>query len=504
MALLNGKSGRNRLLETGKLFWSTLILALLIALPGEGSPGVYLSIGSVHERAAAERCVKLLEKAGMKTWTKRVSIGDRVFTRITILKDYGTIPNAEKALAELKNNLLVKELGFATPWIFIGDPKATPRRKKITLPKGTPRKDTPVSITPPERKTVVRSTDLVLKKTDTAVEPVNKNIETVIEPVNKTDHRVISIGNAGVMDIIETKEKKPLEIVQIVPGQGNKVGSRGPLMVFLNERVYVPSISGNLEVVENGTPVAGTVNVLPSSGGNAILSYIPFNDFKKNSDINVRIKKGMKDSGGNTMTRDTSFQVSTGLFPDTGNDNNLGFERGTLNLAFQGDACVMKAPGGFDAPEGRHFAAISTGMIFTRKPALMHTTSMMTVGPINERIGELSFKYNFASAEFNDQIGSLFDDTAMLIITGTNANKVFMINSVNLAGYQKESLPYDFFPGFPDTGKSNGITGWKEFTVKDIDISGPVTLMFILSDVGDREFSSLLFIDDIRIKAVNP
>lgn len=75
-----------------------------------------------------------------------------------------------------------------------------------------------------------------------------------------------------------------------------------------------------------------------------------------------------------------------------------------------------------------------------------------------------------------------------------------MISSINIAGYQKQSLPFDAIPGFPDSDVHNGITGWKDFVIKDIDIKGPATLTFILLDVGDAAYSSILFIDDVKIK----
>lgn len=75
-----------------------------------------------------------------------------------------------------------------------------------------------------------------------------------------------------------------------------------------------------------------------------------------------------------------------------------------------------------------------------------------------------------------------------------------MITSINISGYQTTTLPFDAINGFPDNDVHNGITGWKDFIIKDIDIKGPVTLTFILSDVGDAAYSSILFIDDLKIK----
>ncbi len=145
-------------------------------------------------------------------------------------------------------------------------------------------------------------------------------------------------------------------------------------------------------------------------------------------------------------------------------------------------------------------AALSTGQIISGYNALMGTTSMLTCGPIDGTIKEISFKYNLASAEFNVYVGSIFDDSALLMVSGSEKSKVYMISSINIAGYQTNSLPYGAIQGFPDSDVHNGITGWKDFVIKDINIKGPVTLTFVLSDVGDSAYSTILFIDDVKIK----
>ncbi len=354
---------------------------------------------------------------------------------------------------------------------------------------------------PGDKKTVSPDKKEVPKRTGPVhVRPEEYALKEKVIETGKGGGKIVNIGDAGAMETSDTRDKKPLDIVQVIPGPGNKVGPRGPVMVFLNDRVYVPSIPDSIEVHEDGTPVPGTVTILPNSSGCAILNYVPLKEFKKGSDIKISIKRGLKDDGGNPMKKDTKFNVTAGVATEGEFLHNLGFEKGTKGLVIQGDGAVITPPRGMEAPEGKHIAALSTGTIITRKSPLMNTTSMLTCGPVNERVTEVSFKYNFASAEFNAHVGSMFDDSVLLILSGANDNKVFMVDSVNIAGPQEKSLPYDFFPGFPDAGTFNGITGWKEFRVKDLDIKGPVTMTFILSDVGDREFSSMLFVDDIRLK----
>lgn len=449
-----------------------IIVFLLFNIKGE-TAHVYVSIGSFLVEGNATRFIERLEKAGFKTFTEKVIVKNKEFTRVTLLKDYVTYKKARKAIRKLMRNPIIRKSGLKRAWIRPGDPQQLSRTKISPLLK-TP----PVYIKP----------------------ELYKEQEKIFEAKEVGGSTIVNVGNAGVTAYTDKYDHIPLGIVQIIPGHNNPVGSKGPIMVFFNDRIYIPSIDENFIVEEDNKPVPGTITIVPNSNNMAILNYIPKKEFKKDSEIHVKIKNGIQDDGGNTMSGDFEFSVTSSLASEGSFMKNLGFENNFEGIIFQGDGNIISGNEFVEAPEGNHIAALSTGRFFSDNGALMQTTSMLTCGPIDGRIKEISFKYNLASAEFNVYVGSIFDDSALLMISGSEKNKVYMITSINISGYQTTTLPFDAINGFPDNDVHNGITGWKDFIIKDIDIKGPVTLTFILSDVGDAAYSSILFIDDLKIK----
>ncbi len=466
--LSNGKKKR-QIKPSIKYFLSALALVLVFSLSGEGAH-VYVSVGSFLVEGTAEKYVEQLEKAGLKTFTELVTVGGKNFTRVTLLKDYGTPAKARKAFAALKKNKVIRESRLRRPWIRAGNPAAYSR--------GASLKTAPVVVRPDQYG----------------------EMEKVVDKGDSTGLKIVTVGQAGAMKVEDKYDHVPPGIIQSVPGNGDPVGPRGPILLFFNDRIYVPSLQGNLVVTQNEEPVPGTVTVLPNSNGLAILCFVPKKEFGGEQDVLVTVKEGIMDDGGNPMGDEWSLRTATGLSTKGDFLKNTGFEKEQEGIAFQGDGAVIEPPEEVKAPEGKNVAALSTGMFFSDNRALMDTTSILTCGPVNGRLKELTFKYNFASSEFNEYVGSLYDDSALLIVSGAEMGKVFMLESVNIAGYQTQMLSRDVFPGFPDGGPGNGIVGWKEFTVKGLDIKGPVTLTFVLSDVGDNIYSSLLFIDDIKLK----
>ncbi|MCX7677595.1 MAG: SPOR domain-containing protein [Spirochaetes bacterium] len=434
---------------------------------------VYISIGSFIVEGNAERFVERLEKAGFKTFTEKVVVKNKEFTRVTLLKDYGTYRNARRAIPKLMRNPIIRQSGLKRPWIRPGDPQQL-SRTKISPSK----KLEPIFIKP---------------------ENYSKE-EKIIEAKTAQGHTIINVGNAGVSTYTDSYDHLPLGIVQVIPGYGSSIGPKGPIIVFFNDRVYLPSISENFIVEENNVVKPGTITIVPNSNGMAIITYIPKKEFEKDSQINVLIKNGLQDDGGNAMNSDYEFSVHATLSSEGNFLENGGFEKENVGIIFQGDGGLYSSNNVINAPEGTTMAALSTGNILTGNSALMNTTSLLICGPIDGTIKEISFKYNLVSAEFNVYVGSIFDDSALLMVSGLETSKVYMITSINIAGYQTNSLPFNAIQGFPDSDVHNGITGWKDFTIKDINIKGPSTLSFILSDVGDAAYSSILFIDDVKIK----
>ncbi len=400
-------------------------------------------------------------------------VKNKEFTRVTLLQDFGTYKKARRAIRKLMKNPLIRKSGLKRPWIRPGHPQNISRTKISPFLKSAP-----VFITP----------ENYIKE------------ERIFEAQTAGGSTIVNVGNAGVTDYTDKYDHIPLGIVQVIPGNYSSIGHKGPIMVFFNDRVYLPSVSENFIVEENNKPKAGTIFIVPNSNGMAIISFIPQKEFEKDAEVRVLIKNGLQDDGGNTISSDYEFSVNASLSSEGNFLENLGFEKEHAGLIFQGDGGLYQSNTTITAPEGKVMAALSTGQLISGNNALMGTTSMLTCGPIDGTIKEIYFKYNLASAEFNVYVGSIFDDSALLMVIGSEKSKVYMISSINIAGYQTNSLPYDAIQGFPDSDVHNGITGWKDFVIKDINIKGPITLTFVLSDVGDSAYSTILFIDDVKIK----
>lgn len=122
----------------------------------------------------------------------------------------------------------------------------------------------------------------------------------------------------------------------------------------------------------------------------AIISYIPKKEFEKDAEVRALIKNGLQDDGGNAMMSDYEFSVNASLSSEGNFLENLGFEKEHTGLIFQGDGGLYASNDIITAPEGKVMAALSTGQLISGNNALMGTTSMLTCGPIDGTIKEIS------------------------------------------------------------------------------------------------------------------
>jgi hypothetical protein len=109
----------------------------------------------------------------------------------------------------------------------------------------------------------------------------------------------------------------------------------------------------------------------------------------------------------------------------------------------------------------------------------------------------LLFDYNFQSTEFDDYCISEYDDTVLAVLSGPRGAVATVVASVNLVcagGMHVEGT----FPTMPDEGDAV----YKETTNTEFAIAGavgtPAVLSFVITDVKDDAFSSVVSIDDIR------
>ncbi len=340
-----------------------------------------------------------------------------------------------------------------------------------------------------------------------------------------SEYKIITNGNGAVSAITtEGNDNRPLKIVQTIPSFTGMTAttpvreSRGtkypetrntpalgtfpanlPIIFFFDDKIYLNSVVNNIQIIVDGKQIFGTIIINEGANGYAILTFTPYQEFNVNSSIEVTVKKGLQDKNGNEMDEDFSliYQISPkgeGEF-----SGNNGFESGSKGVLFIGDGSIMSGNHGSLIPqEGNKFAAISSGdnLVSPNGNAVGGATSTMILGPINKDFTSLTFYYDFVSAEFNDFVGSIFDDVAMITIYGPKGSHSEFITSVNTV--RENNQPFTGFPNMPDNGDSYaGHTGWVQRKIDFSQVGTPAYITFIVTDVSDHILSSILAVDNL-------
>lgn len=274
-----------------------------------------------------------------------------------------------------------------------------------------------------------------------------------------------------------------------------------PIMFFFDDKILLPSIKDNFVVTVDGVDVKGTITINASSTGNAIITFTPWEEFQINVSITITVKKGMMDKNGNEMLQDVVLSYITNNPEVSSFDGNTNFENGNDGIYLIGDGSIMEGSVGDMVPqEGSHYAAISSGncLVSADGYAIGGTSSMMILGPIEKNIKNLSFHYDFISAEFNEWVGSVFDDCVVMTIYGPYGSYSIMLTSVNIIG--QDNTQFNDYPNMPDEGDPYaGHIGWTAANINDIPYVGtPAYISFTVTDVGDTIYSSIFTIDNIN------
>jgi hypothetical protein len=147
----------------------------------------------------------------------------------------------------------------------------------------------------------------------------------------------------------------------------------------------------------------------------------------------------------------------------------------------------------------------SGGGVVSETQALYSTTSVLATGDITVPDGKttLKFEYDFVSAEFNEFVGSEFDDTFVVAIRGSSGVHSEVVTSVNIVGMVCDAglleLP-EPFTAADSTLLDAGSTGWKAKSVNISSLGNPISIAFTVSDVGDSAYTTIVFIDNIRFE----
>lgn len=325
------------------------------------------------------------------------------------------------------------------------------------------------------------------------------NKMNTVSPEVKSGYTIVNNGNAALTEITDTADHDALKIDQAIPSVANQTYfSNMPIMFFMNDKLYLNSIYDNFEITEQGIKVKGTIAVNEAANGNAIITFTPTTPFSVNKLISITIKKEIRDDGGNKMTADfvmtyTTKEPSTVMF-----DDNKDFERGLSGVTFIGDGGIVEGKQGTLLPyQGMRYGAISTGVQrVSSGTAIGDASSMMFLGPISSDLSSFSFQYDFISCEFNDYLNSKFDDVAMVTIYGPKGTYSQFITSVKTVGVNGNTVITH--PRLPDGGDSYvGHTGWQPKTISFKNVGKPAFIIFTVTDVLDKQLSSILAIDSL-------
>jgi hypothetical protein len=314
-------------------------------------------------------------------------------------------------------------------------------------------------------------------------------------------YKVINNGNGGVTTVSDNADLSTLKIAQAIPSESGRVyPSNMPIVFFLDDKILLSSITTESFIVkENNVAVGGVISVNEASNGFAIFTFTPKHTFKSSAGIDITLTSQLKDDGGNGFDQEITYSYTTAAAQPASFDTNGGFENGNDGVNFIGDGNIITSPQGcMSAFGGSNFGAISTGdHLISGDDAIGGAASVMIVGPIADAVSTVTFNYNFLSAEFQEYVGSVYDDSFVVIVYGDDGAYTEMVNSVNLIGLDGNTQCTGF-PGMSDAGDDYyGSTGWLNKTMTFPSVGANAHVIFIATDVTDHIFSTIVGVDDV-------
>lgn len=150
--------------------------------------------------------------------------------------------------------------------------------------------------------------------------------------------------------------------------------------------------------------------------------------------------------------------------------------------------------------DGR-FAAIHTGYSDNNNYGFIEQSLSVPLA----RSAGFSMLYNFVSAEFPVWVGSSFNDTFQIVLTGPSGERTFsMAEFLNTSAFTPVTgLPEGIIDGWGpgQTPVTGGQTGWKVQTASGLALkSGIYKLRIEIRDVGDDIVDSAVLVDRISLK----
>ena len=183
----------------------------------------------------------------------------------------------------------------------------------------------------------------------------------------------------------------------------------------------------------------------------------------------------------------------------------IGFGDTSVTQAPFTTTSAMGGPGEVVMPtEGKTYAAFSSGTAVGGS-AVGATSSMLQSGPLDAAFKTFSFDYDLHSAEFNAYCGSQYDDTFLVVIAGPKGSVAKVVDSVDLVC--DSLMASASSPGMLHTETLTGTledvgmfgSGRRTISIPT-DVGSPAVLAFVVTDVGDSSFTTLVTVDNIVTK----
>jgi hypothetical protein len=305
------------------------------------------------------------------------------------------------------------------------------------------------------------------------------------------------------------------EVVQAVPPlAASNVHPTTLLVLFFSDAMDAASFtSASIKVSgsSSGT-VKTTASCLVTAAKNTVVGLANANPggFAPGETVTVSLAAGAlrSKSGAQSAAFASNFKIVP-VAPAAYPGSSLMFSSSSLpaGVSCEGDCGVLTGAFG-SAPtfDSNALAYVGTGASIGAGTAVAGTTSTLAVSGLAADGNALTFDYRLISAEFPNYIGSVFDDTFLVTIAGPKGSTLKLVNSVNVAGASLSSLKAGTFGpastpnavNLAGDGANAMMTAPLTGTVFVASLGSPLTVAFVVSDIGDTGFDTVIQLNNIR------
>jgi hypothetical protein len=273
-------------------------------------------------------------------------------------------------------------------------------------------------------------------------------------------------------------------------GENSVIPATLPLILVFDDKLNQSTFAQGIQIESAKKNIPISVAGKYNSFGYQILSVAPKGYWPEGVPLNLKLNEKLKDTEQLPLS-------STAAIGYTSNQKAGATESAPMHCLTAGDATIVQTSGEATISEG----ILSTGSgIASVDSALDSAASYLTCRVNKPAAQTLDFEFNFISAEFNEYIGSEFDDTAILVISGSRKSEMYVLGTVNAIGFENKPLSAGL-KNFPDMGDSYaGESGFRKFTVPLREFGDKIAFSLIISDVGDKNYSSVIKLKNISVR----